>query len=224
MKTVSVLIIILLPFCLYQKGRAQTVNWNALKNANHLITAGIGWDYSVSYSLGYAYRVGKKRPLLLSANFSVPSGENLLDDFKTKLGGEVVLLDQTTVKGAVTLNGIVRRYESSLVRLLNFGSEVKGALGYYHSRWFLAGEVGFDKAIVTHFQHSGTFRETIFPDVHDGWYEPASGGNFRYGIQTGFSLQKSDITLLIGRVTTEDFQSSPLIPFYLMLGYNHRID
>ena len=26
--------------------------------------------------------------------------------------------------------------------------------GYYQRKWFVAGEAGFDKAIVTHFKHS----------------------------------------------------------------------
>jgi hypothetical protein len=97
-------------------------------------------------------------------------------------------------------------------------------LGYYKPKWFVAGEVGFDKAIVTYFKHSETFKETIFTDVKDGWYEPSTGGNFLYGIQTGYSFNKSDITLNIGMVTTQDFKTTPLIPYYLMLGYIHRIN
>lgn len=224
MKAIKSLIFILIPFCIYQKGIAQTVNWDALENSKHIISAGIGWDYSVSYSLGYAYQVRTKVPVLLNASFSIPSGENLLDDFKTKIGGQIVLLNKSNLKGSITWNGIYRSYKNPLVRLQNFGSELKGTLGYYKPKWFVAGEVGFDKAIVTHFRHSETFKETIFSDVKDGWYEPVTGGNFQYGIQTGYSFKKSDITFSIGMVTTQDFKTTPLIPYYLMLGYNYRIN
>lgn len=224
MKTIKIYIIIIASFCFYQKGISQTVNWNALGNSKHIITAGIGWDYSVSYSLGYGYQITAKLPIVLTANFSIPSGEKPLDDFKTKIGGQVVLLNKSNLKASISVNGIYRSYENPLASLQNFGSEFRGTFGYFKSKWFVAGEVGFDKAIVTHFKHSETFKETIFTDVKDGWYEPATGGNFQYGIQTGYSFNQADITLNIGMVRTQDFQTTPLIPYYLMLGYNYRID
>lgn len=224
MKAIRILIAFILTFFIYQKGMTQTVNWNALEDTKHIITAGIGWDYSVSYSLGYAYQLKTKVPIMLTTNFSIPSGEKLLDDFKTKIGGQILLLNKSNLKGSITFNGIYRRYANPLVRLQNFGGELKGTFGYFKPKWFVAGEVGFDKAIVTHFKHSETFKETIFSHVKDGWYEPSTGGNFQYGIQTGCSFNKSDIILNIGMVTTQDFKTTPLIPYNLMLGYNHRIN
>jgi len=218
------LIAFVLPLFICQKGMAQTFNWNALQDSKHIITAGIGWDYSISYSLGYAYQLKTKVPIVLTTNFSIPSGEKLLDDFKTKIGGQVLILNKSNLKGSISVNGIYRRYENPLVILQNFGIELKGTFGYYKPKWFVVGEVGFDKAIVTHFKHSKTFKETIFTDVKNGWYEPSTGGNFQYGIQTGYSFNKSDITLNIGMLTTQDFKTTPLIPYYLILGYNHRIN
>lgn len=224
MKGISILIVLVLPFCIYQKGMAQTINWNASGNDRHIISAGIGWDYSLSFDLGYGYQIKSKVPIILTGNFSIPAGEKMLDDFKTKIGGQLVLLNKSNLKGSITWQGIYRSYENPLVRLQNFGSELKGAFGYFKPKWFVAGEAGFDKAIVTYFRHSETFKETIFPEVEDGWYEPATGGNFHYGIQTGYSFKNSDITLNIGRVVTQDFRTTPLIPYYLKLGYNRRIN
>lgn len=218
------LIFITISLCIYQKGISQTVNWNTLDDTKHIVTAGIGWDYSVSYSLGYAYKLKTNVPIILTSNFSIPSGEKLLDDFKTKIGGQVLFLNKSNLKGSIALNGIYRRYENPLVRLQNFGTELKGTFGYYKPKWFVVGEVGFDKAIVSHFKHSETFKETIYHDVKDGCYGLATGGNFQYGIHTGYSFEKSDITINIGMVTTQDFKTTPLIPYYLMLGYNYRID
>ncbi|WP_236979639.1 hypothetical protein [Membranihabitans maritimus] len=224
MKGIKIFIAFILPLFIYPKGIAQTLNWNALQDSKHIIIAGIGWDYSISYSLGYAYQLKTKVPIVLTTNFSTPSGEKLLDDFKTKIGGQILILNEPNLKGSIALNGIHRRYENPLVRLQNVGSELKGTLGYYKPKWFVAGEVVFDNAIVTYFKHSETFKESIFTDVKDGWYEPSTEGNFQYGIQTGYSFNKSDITLNIGMITTQDFKTTPLIPYYLMLGYNHRIN
>lgn len=216
-------LIIFVSLCVFQKANTQSVNWNALEETRHIMSAGIGWDYSVSYNLGYAYHVNAKMPMLLSANFSIPSGENLLDDFKSKIGGQVVLLNKPNLKASIALHGIYRRYENTLVRLQNIGSEINGTIGYYKPKWFVAGEVGFDKAIVTHFSHSEAFKETVFEEVTDGWYEPTTGGNFHYGIHTGYSFKRSDIDFNIGMITTQDFKTTPLIPYYLMLVYHYRI-
>lgn len=224
MKTIQLLIVLALPCCIFQKAAAQTVNWKTLENTRHVVSAGVGWDYSISYSLGYGYQLKTNLPMVLGVNFSIPSGEKFLDDFKTKIGGQILLLNTANIRGSITLNGIYRRYENPLVRLQNFGSEMKGTLGYYKASWFVAGEISFDKAIVTHFKHPDLYREIIYGDVKDGWYEPATGGNFLYGLQTGYSFKQGDITLNFGKVVTQDFKATPLIPFYLMLGYNHRIN
>lgn len=210
---------------LYNTAISQTLNWTTLDNTNtkHILNVSFGLDYSVSYGIGYGYKLDTKLPIVLNANFSLPSGENIFDDFKTKLGGQLNVLNTSNFIGSVSVFGIYRRYENQLVRLQNFGSEIRGTFGYYKSKWFVAAEVGFDKAILTHFKHSKTYRETIFSDVKDGWYEPTAGGNFLYGIQTGYSFKKSDLTLNIGKVTTQDFKTTPLVPYYLMLGYNYRI-
>jgi hypothetical protein len=223
MKTIKTLISLVWLLSISNISKSQTINWNSLGHSKNIISAGLGWDYSVSYNLGYGYRLRTKTPILLNGNFIAPSGEKLMNDFKTKIGGQIIFFNKPKLKGSIALNGIFRRYENPLVRLQNFGSELKGTFGYYRPKYFIAVEVGFDKAIATKFEHSETFKETVFPEIKDGWYEPATGGNYQYGLQTGYSLNKSDITFNIGMVKTQDFKSTPLIPYYLMLGYNLRI-
>ena len=53
----------------------------------------------------------------------------------------------------VKANGVFRRIENTQALLQNFGSEFAGIAGYYTTRWFVAGEVRFDKAIITHVKH-----------------------------------------------------------------------
>ncbi len=222
MKMKIILFVLLAVSCL-QQGKAQTVNWNALESTKHLVNLGIGWDYSLSYSQGYAYQPGRSIPIVLNGNVSIPFGQNLFDDLKVRAGGQIVLLNQPYLKGGLSLNAIYRRYENSLVRLQNFGSDIKGFFGYYKPDWFIAGEAGFDKAIVTHFYHTDSYKENILQNVHDGWFDPATGGNFLYGFQTGLSFKKSDITLNTGKVVSQDFKTTPLIPYYLTLGFNYKI-
>lgn len=204
-----------------QKTVGQTLNWTQIDSITHIVNAHFGYDYSVSYGLGYGYKINSKLPIVVGVQFSTPVGYVWLDDFKTKLGGHIRLFNKSNFVGTVAMYGIYRRYENSLVTLQNFGSEFKGTFGYYQKRWFVATEVGFDKAIITHFKHTTKFTEEVYADVLNGWYEPATGGNFYYGLQTGFALKQFDITLNFGSVLSQDFNNSPLLPFYLGLGCNY---
>ena len=201
---------------------SQSVNWASLKSDNkHIVHVNAGFEYGLVYGLGYSHKIKSKMPILIDASYSFPSGGKLFDDFKTKIGGQARLFSIRNFQFSASIHGIYRRYENTLVRMQNFGSEMTGVIGYYKPKWFVSGEVGFDKAIVTHFKHSANFRK-IFPEVQDGWYEPSTGGNFYYDLQAGFSFKQHDIYLKVGRIISQDFKTTPLIPWYLQIGYNYK--
>ncbi|WP_337967709.1 hypothetical protein [uncultured Flavobacterium sp.] len=221
----AILLIVTLIFSLFSsKSYSQTANWESLKEEQkHILNINTGWEYSFVFGLGYGYHLKTKLPIIVEASFSLPSGENVLDDFKTKIGGQINLYQINHFRFIASVHGIYRRYENPLVTLQNFGADATAIIGYYKPKWFVAGEFGFDKAIVTHFKNSDIYKEA-YPDVHDGWYEPTTGGNINYGLQGGYSFNRSDITLRLGKVITQDFKTEPLIPFYLQLGYNLKLN
>jgi hypothetical protein len=63
--------------------------------------------------------------------------------------------------------------------------------------------------------------KTVYPDVQDGWYVP-TGGNFNFGIVSGYSFSSNDLYLKIGISITEDLRTSPTAPYYMQIGYNRR--
>lgn len=200
---------------------AQTINWASLKEENkHIINATFGMEYGVIYGLGYGYHI-KTRLFSVVANleYSFPSGNNILNDFKTKIGGQIRWFDYHGFQFSTKIHGVFRRYGNDFDQLVNFGSDMSGIIGYYRPGFFVAGEVGFDKAIVTHFKHSKEYKD-LYPGVVDGWYEPATGGNFYYGLQAGFSFRKGDLYLRAGKILTQDFKTKPMIPIYGQLGFN----
>ncbi len=218
-KNVGLLVILIAQ---YSNTNAQTLNWKALDNTKHILNVNLGLDYSLSYGLGYGYKLNTKLPIVLNAIFSMPSGKTMFDDFKTKIGGQVRLFNKSNFVGSVSIFGVYRKHQTDLVTLQNFGSDMKGIIGFYKPKWFVAAEVGFDKAIVTNFKHSQKYKDEIYVNVVDGWYEPATGGNFYYGLQTGKSFKRADITLNLGRVISQDFKTPLLLPYYINLGYNIR--
>jgi len=204
--------------------KAQTINWNSLnKLQRNIANINIAADYGLAYGISYGYQLKSKKPIVLNAEYSFPSGKILFDDFKIKSGGQIRWFQSRNFYFASKLQGIFRRYNNSYARLLNFGADMSTTAGYYKPHWFVAGEFGFDKAIITYFKHSSLYKDN-FPDVKDGWYEPSTGGNLYYGAVGGFSRKKFDIYLKAGLLTEQDFKSSPMLPFYTQLGLNVKFN
>lgn len=224
MKAILILITFVISLFTSNFSQAQNINWENLKSEErHILNANAGWEYSFVYGLSYGYHLKTKIPVVLESSFSLSSGEVIFDDFKTKIGGQINLYQIENFRFNAAIHGIYRRYGNPLVNLQNFGAEASTIVGFYKSKWFIAGEFGFDKAIVTHFKHSEIYKE-VYPDVKNGWFEPTTGGNFNFGIQGGYSFNKSDLTLRSGKVMNENFKTEPLIPFYLQIGYNYKLD
>lgn len=226
MKTITLKsIIIIAVFYLSQnKISAQVINWGNVSEQNiHLLHANEGAEYGITTGLGYHHLIPvEKIPLWVGGEFSIPAGNELVDDFKVRLGAQIRFVELNHFQFSARLQGIGRRYHNQSVRLFSFGSDFAGTIGYYRKHWFFGAEVGFDKAIVTNFKHSVWFKNNVYENVQDGWYEPATGGNFYYGFLGGCSIRKIDITLKAGKILQQDFESKPLLPFYVQLGVNFR--
>lgn len=199
---------------------AQAFNWHDLrKGQKHILHLNVSAEHAAVYGVGYNYKLRSKFPIVLSAEYSFPSGNDITDDFKTRIGGQIDLFHAGNIHFISKINGVFRRYQNDYARLVNFGSDLSGIIGYYKPKWFAAGEVGFDKAIVTHFKHTDLYKQN-YPGIQDGWYEPSTGGNFYYGIQAGLSGKKIDVYLKAGKLIEQDFKTSPLLPVYGQVGVN----
>lgn len=224
MRTLKISFQILLFILVAHSAQAQTQNWaGAPGDYRHFFRASFGLEQGVVLGLGYGYKLDMGPiPVILTAQYSMPAGGHFTDDFKVRTGVQIRWFESGNVHFSTNIDGVFRRFENDYARIANFGCDVAGILGYYRPHWYLAGEARFDKAIVSHFKHSATYRES-FPEVGDGWYEPPTGGNFFYGLQAGVSFGKQDLYLRAGKVLAEDFKTVPMLPFYGQVGYNLRI-
>ncbi|MFN0034562.1 MAG: hypothetical protein ACKVUS_05800 [Saprospiraceae bacterium] len=199
----------------------QNINWQAFKpEQKHIAHFQTGWDYGLTFGLGYGLKFNTKMPVLANIEYSAPVGGKPLDDFKVRMGGQIELLRWSGLSLTAKAYCPFRRFENNQVRLLNFGGEVSGVVGFYRRRWFLAGEFGFDKAIVTHIRHSRSAQEN-YPGIQDGWYLP-TGGNYFYGLQTGFSFRANELSLKAGKLATQGWDTAPFIPLFAQLTYQRR--
>lgn len=200
---------------------AQEYSWASFKpDQKHITNLSTGLDNGVVFGAGYGYKLNIKKLIILNIEYSLPAGKNLLDDHKIKLGGQMNVVTFKNFRLTTKVYGIYRRYENSLVHMTNFGTYLGGNLGYYKEQFFIALEFGFDKAIVTYFNHSNNYKEN-FPDVIDGWYEPATGGNYNYGLIVNYSFCKLNIYAKAGKLIAEDFKTDPFLPFYATIGCNY---
>lgn len=201
---------------------SQEINWAQLPiKQSHIININVGLEHGTVIGVGYGYQLNTKIPIIINAQFSKPFGYTFLDDFKTKLGIQSKVFSTNNFAVTIKAYGSFRRFESSTVRLSNFGSEFSTSIGFYKPKWFIAGEFGFDKAITTYIKNGKELKE-YYPDIKDGWYVP-TGGVFFYGIQSGYSFKANDLTLGIGVFSAQDFKSSTTLPYYLNIGYNKRL-
>lgn len=224
MKNINIYIILAALMLGMNTINAQTINWGSLDTTDrHMIHAHAGADYGAVMGAGYGYQIRNKFfPAIATIDYSFPAGEELFDDLKTRIGIQTNWVNFHNVIFSTKIYGVIRRYENDNVRLVNFGSELAGVIGYYRSKWFVAGEIGFDKAIITHFKHTANYHEQ-FPGVEDGWYGPSTGGNFFYGAQAGVSFGQLDLSVRGGKILTQDFKTTPTFPLYGELGINIRI-
>lgn len=206
---------------LFTTVKAQNINWAAFQEGQHqFVYLQAGWDYSLNAGAGYGYKFNTGIPLLANVEYSFPAGNNIFDDFKVRLGGQAELLQLGGFSLTAKAYCPIRRYENSLASLFNFGSEFSGVAGYYGRHFFAGGEFGFDKAIVTHVKNSDQAR-LDYPGIQDGWYIP-TGGVYFYGLQTGVSFQRMDISARIGELVNQGFRTKPFIPYYASVGLNLR--
>lgn len=137
-------------------------------------------------------------------------------DFRARLQAltSVVHWRSLHLTGSATF--IARGTENSIYRGLNFGADFTATAGVYRSGWFVAGEFGFDKAVITHITHSDWYRTNVYPGAKDGWYLDA-GGTFHYGLAGGVAVGRVELAGRVGFLRTEDF-NQPARPLYASLG------
>ena len=203
-------------------GLSQGINWRSLHDdQRNVIQLNFGYDYGVTTQFGYSRAFTIVKPVLVGIDYSFPMGEELLDDFKVRIGGQVEILQIRGFSATLRIMGNFRRYQNQLVRIASFGSDFAILAGYCEPSWSVVGEFGFDKSITSHVKHSDVMR-TAFPAIKDGWYIP-TGGHYYYGVQAGKTIGESyDVTLRLGATNAQDNDEDAMIAYYIQVGVGMR--
>ena len=204
--------------------RPTSAQWNVARfgteNPNQMYVT-FGLDPAMVTSVGYARDVRiAGLPWQLGVEAGVVAADFDVQDFRARLVARSALLRFGSVRVIGSASFITRGTENTIYRALNFGSDFTGTVGVYQQRWFLAGEFGYDEAIITYLRHSDWYREHYYPDAKDGWYLNTDG-TFHYGVTSGVSIGQTEIAVRAGQRRTEDFNELAQ-PFYLSMGVGVR--
>lgn len=199
--------------------RPAAAQWNVARYApgQDRLYSTLGVDPAVVGTVGYGRTVRLLgRPLQASLDAGIAGGDLDLRDFRARLGANVLLLQVAGVQLTGRAAFVTRGTSNTIYRALNMGADVGGTLGIYRRGWFAAGEVGFDKAIITHLTHSEWYRTNIYPDAKDGWYL-TTGGTWQFGGMAGLTLGRTELALRAGTARTQGGERLS-VPFYATLG------
>lgn len=201
---------------------AQNINWSSKNDHQQPLTyLNFGYDFGVTTQIGYGKKVDAFRPIVWTIDYSFPKGKDIVDDFKVRLGGQISIYEENNFVLSAKIYGNLRRHQTKLVRMISFGSEMAGVLGYYKPTWHLAGEFGFDKSIITELKHSEIMQDN-YPEIVNGWFIP-SGGHFYYGIQGSKTIgNRFEVSLRLGATNAESDDENALLPVYTQLGLIYK--
>ncbi len=182
-----------------------SAQWNVARmdGPRNFAYASVGFDPALIASAGYVRTVPVfGHAFELGGEAGVVAAGWDARDFRARAQVRTSLLRLGVFRIVGSAAFVARGTENTLHRAFNFGSDFTGNAGLYTSRWFLAGEFGFDKAIITHLTHSDWYRRNVYADAKDGWYL-TGGGTFHYGVTGGIALGPAEIALRAGWLRTE---------------------
>ena len=197
----------------------SAAQWNVARfdGAANRMYASFGADPALVTTIGYSRVV----PVLghhFQLGAEVAIGATGLDvrDSRARLGVQTSIASTGPLHLTGTAAFVTRTTENSIFTGLNFGADVGGTVGVYRSGWFVAGEAGFDKAIVTHLRHTDWYRDNFYPDARDGWYL-TGGGTARYGFAAGVAIGPVEVAGRAGWLLTEK-RNELVTPGYATFG------
>ena len=201
---------------------SQNINWRSLQgDKQNILQFTVGYDFGAVSQVSYSRSFNLIRPVLVQLDYSFPMGNQIVDDFKVKLGGQLEIVEADGFSATIKVLSNFRRHQTSMVRIVSFGADLGIVAGYYKSTWYAAGEFGFDKAITSHLKNSDIMR-AYFSAIQDGWYIPTAG-NYYYGIQAGKTIGESlDLSLRMGATNAQGDHENASIPYYAQMGVGMR--
>lgn len=199
--------------------REAAAQWNVAdfgRDRNRVyLTFGLDPAFVLTLGYGHVVSVGG-HDVQLTSDVGLVTAHLDVGDFRVRLGSQTSLVRVGSVHLTGSAAFVFRGTDNPIYRAIDFGSDFTGTLGVYRHGWFAAGELGFDKAIVTHITNSAWYREHFYPEAKDGWYL-ASAGTAHAGFAGGLQLGRTEFVGRFGVLRTERGKAL-MPPMYASVG------
>lgn len=217
--------ILLFIAALMQVSSAQEV-FNTIRPGEQRAYFNFEMDPTFAIAAGYAQSCELQaidRNVTLTADITLPIFLVDLKHYRIKIGTRVPLLGSKNWNIINRFN-IKNKGTDNIVYTGNVWSIEEGLLlGYFAGKWFVAGEVDYDKFLFTHLKHSNWYKENVYADAKDGWYT-GTGGNIKLGMQAGYTFRnKIELSLGFGLSKTESLNDPVGLPFFMTIGFIYHI-
>lgn len=209
MKTIYSIILLTV---LFVTANAQEINYRALSDARHLVSAHLNIDYGTYYGVSYGYVIKTKfSPVIFGTEFTQPFGDEMLDDWKWKTSVQAEVFRHNHLSVVLKPAFVWKHYESPLATIQNFGADVALNVGFVKRSWGVVAIADYDKYITTRLKHH--LLKDYYPGIKDGWFDQ-SGGNFKFGLRVQKNIGTWNAFLTAGKHFGADFADDPTLPFY----------
>ncbi len=217
----NLLAVILTLMCIHFSYSQNILN---IEERNKTVYSKFGIEPTYVLAVGYMHSFSLEkinRKFVLFGEMSSPTKLFGVKNYEAKLGGMINLIEHKGFGINYHLN-----FSTGHVETKNFDSQKmafanKLFLGYFKRKWYITITGEYEKIYANKIVHSEYYRDFIFPEAKDGWYNGA-GGNFQFGIETGITIKEYlDIQLEIKMPVSEKFDSYNGSPAHLnlLLGY-----
>lgn len=198
----------------------QDVNWARAEQEKNLLSASFGADYSSYYGISYGrvLQIGSK-PFVAGTEFTLPFGRDVTDDWRLRTSVQAELLRFGSFSLALKPALVLRRYESPLATLFNFGADISVVYGYRKPGWGVAALLNYDRSISTRITHQ--LQKDDYMGARSGWYRTRSG-NFKFGARLNYNIGSWGVFLTAGKHYGQNFKDNPTFPFFAELTVQKR--
>lgn len=150
---------------------AQEVT-NLPEGTRQSVSIDVGLQSAFVSRATYARHIG---PGLLYARFTLPFAAPDLRDLAFEAGGQTTAVGWGNWKLQVSFAPVLRRTETDLFSATALGVKATLLPGYQGDRWGLMAELGYEKMLATHLNHSRLYRSVAYSGAKDGWYSSTGG-------------------------------------------------
>ena len=161
----------------------------------------------------YSWHTGSS---LLYGRFTLPFAAPDLRDLAFEAGGQTTAIASGNWKLQVAFAPVLRITKTDLFSATALGVRAALLPGYHGDRWGLMAEVGYEKMLATHLNHSSLYRRVAYSGARDGWYS-STGGTLQAGLRGGYRVGRVELSLAAGMLVSEGL-NAVMPPFYGRLG------